>query len=85
MQSHVNHEGAVTVVETSPLVLLVLTGDQYELLLYTAHSSINLPKLQDPVVSRTRESPPSVTKDRESVLIPTSQVCPFVDPSPQSR
>ena len=46
MQSQVNHEDTVTVVETSPLVLLELTGTQYELLLYETHPSINLPELQ---------------------------------------
>ena len=53
MYPHVNHEGAVTVVETVPFVLLELTGDQYELLLYADIAFSNLPKLQHPMVSRT--------------------------------
>ncbi len=51
--SHVNHEVVVTVVETAPFVLLELTGPQYELLLYAALASINLPKLRQLMVSRT--------------------------------
>jgi hypothetical protein len=53
MQTHVNHEGVVTVVETVTFVLLELTGVQYELLLYAAIASSNLPKLQQSMVSRT--------------------------------
>ena len=53
MKSHVNHEDAVTVVETALFVLLELTGDQYELLLYTAIASSKLPKLQQSMVSWT--------------------------------
>ncbi len=53
---HVNHEGAVTVPKKEDLLLLVLAGDQLEVLLYTAHASRNVSKLQDPIVSRTHVS-----------------------------
>ena len=56
MQSHVNHEDAITVPKAHPLVLLVLADAQLELLLYSAVASSNLAKLQQPEVSRTHLS-----------------------------
>ena len=52
MHPHVNHQDSVTVMDVYSFVLLVLTGDRLELLLYTDHDSSNLPKLQQSVVSR---------------------------------
>ena len=52
MHPHVNHQDSVTVIDVYSFVLLVLTGDRLELLLYTDHDSSNLPKLQQSVVSR---------------------------------
>ncbi len=54
MKPHVNHEGAVTVPKTHPLVLLVLAGAQLELLLYAPVASRNLAEFQQTEVSRTR-------------------------------
>ena len=51
MQSHVNHEDAVTIPKTEALILIILA----KLLLYAAHASSNLPKLQQSVVSWTQD------------------------------
>ncbi len=53
MHPHVNQEGAVTVVNVHPLVLLVLAGAQLELFLHSAVASRNLAELQQSEVSRT--------------------------------
>ncbi len=74
-----SHTSRKRTVETQPFIHLVLVGGELELLLHTLHASSNLPKLQEPVVSRTHvESPPSVTKARKCVRIPTCQVWPFL-------
>jgi hypothetical protein len=39
MQSHVNHEDAVTVLETEDLILLLLVGGQLELSFFVDQSS----------------------------------------------
>ncbi len=46
MKSYVNHEGSVTVPKAQTLVLLVLVGDQLELLLYVTVPFSNLAELQ---------------------------------------
>ena len=43
-------EVTVTVVETETFVLLVLADLQLQLLLYTAHASSNVPKLEESIV-----------------------------------
>jgi hypothetical protein len=55
IESHVNHQDTVTVVETQTSILLVLAVDQLELL-YVVDVSRKLPKLQQSFVSRAELS-----------------------------